>query len=316
MRMMLFARDYHGFSGGHLKYLHYLRHTLGIPGIMPRLYMSPASIADDRNIFLASGAPIDRELRPADAYFVAGTDWALFDAAGIDMAGCPVVNLVQGVHHGDPANPRYAYLTRPALRICVGPEVAAAVAGSGQANGPIVTIRNGLDLSELDEQPAARRPGRIFIGGMKAPDLAGGVAGALAGEAGLDIDLSTGPVDRPAFLARMRTASLCILLPLPVEGFFLPALEAMALGVPVIVTDCIGNRSYCRDGETCLMPDRDAGAIAAAARRLLASPALCAEIAEGGRRMALNHSLPRERDAYVAALSAYLEPWRERGDVA
>jgi len=49
-----------------------------------------------------------------------------------------------------------------------------------------------------------------------------------------------------------------------VEGFYFPTLEAMACGVPVIMTDCGGNRSYAKNNENCLIVPRNAGAFAEA----------------------------------------------------
>jgi hypothetical protein len=40
---MLFLRDFHGVTGGHLKYWNYLDHTKRLPGIDPELYLTPAT---------------------------------------------------------------------------------------------------------------------------------------------------------------------------------------------------------------------------------------------------------------------------------
>lgn len=41
----------------------------------------------------------------------------------------------------------------------------------------------------------------------------------------------------------------------------MPVLEAMATGLPVVTTDCLGVRTFCRHGDNCLMalPDDVAG---------------------------------------------------------
>jgi hypothetical protein len=41
----------------------------------------------------------------------------------------------------------------------------------------------------------------------------------------------------------------------------MPVLEAMASGLPVVTTDCLGVRTFCRHGDNCLMalPDDVAG---------------------------------------------------------
>jgi glycosyltransferase involved in cell wall biosynthesis len=52
------------------------------------------------------------------------------------------------------------------------------------------------------------------------------------------------------------------------EGFYNPALEAMACGVPVILTDTCGKMDYAVDGENCLLIPRHVGHAMLAIKRL------------------------------------------------
>ena len=62
-------------------------------------------------------------------------------------------------------------------------------------------------------------------------------------------------VPRDEFLDAMRRARVTLFLPNEEEGFYLPALEGMALGTIVVCPDCVGNRSFCLPGVNAFRPD-------------------------------------------------------------
>lgn len=71
------------------------------------------------------------------------------------------------------------------------------------------------------------------------------------------------------------------------EGFSLPNLEAMAAGCLVVTTNSDGCMEYARDGENCLVVDRnDPRDMVAAIRTLEVNPELCLKIREGGKKTA------------------------------
>lgn len=84
-------------------------------------------------------------------------------------------------------------------------------------------------------------------------------------------------------------------LPSYSEGLSLALLEAMAAGLPVIVSRVGGNPEVVTDGETgLLIPPRDAEALAQALERLLADPMGAKELGQNARRhVEANYSLER-----------------------
>ncbi|MBI5120984.1 MAG: glycosyltransferase family 4 protein [Rhodospirillales bacterium] len=305
---LLFVRDFRHFTGGHLKFSHYLNHALLSGLVDPLLYLTPGSSNASDNLFLSRGLTPAASILQCDAFFTAGLDWQILDEAGIETSGRPVINLIQHTRHADPADPRYAFLTRRALRICASPEVALALHATRRVNGEIVTIPYGVDLADSPPRQTEPAPGSLFIGGYKNHDMARALAGRLGGR--FNIDLALDMIPREDFLARLRKAAFCILLPHPSEGFFLPAIETMALGVPVIVPDCVGNRSFCRHEATCLMPNYAVDDLTAAALRLDGDPQLAARLRTNGRAEACRQSLESERRQFIDVLVRSLDQMR------
>jgi len=108
----------------------------------------------------------------------------------------------------------------------------------------------------------------------------------------------------------MARARVTVHLPAKVEGAYLPALESMALGALVVCPDCLGNRSFCRDGETCLVPVRSEEAILEAACAALGESAdALAPLLAGARLECAGRTLAAERARFLEILGRVDELW-------
>ncbi len=300
MKALLFYRDYRSFTGGQLKVWDYFNHARSSRVFRPQVYLTPASLAD--NPWRDADGRVERfDPRSADALFIAGLDWeALAPFPGIEQEK-PVLNLIQHVRHADRADPRFAFLSRRATRICVGDEVASALRATSACNGPIHVVPNGLDRCGFPAAATERRG--VFIAGLKDPTTASALADRLK-SSGAAVDCEVGQVSRTEFLRRMGRALISVTLPEQAEGFFLPPLEAMSMGCLVVCPDCIGNRSFCRDRETCLVPRRDVASLEAAVLELLGEPSLCAHLRLAATAVVEEHDIGRERDSFASILDA------------
>jgi hypothetical protein len=305
---MLFVRRYHesvgynGFLGGHLKLFHYASHVISSGLFTTRLYVTPENAVLDETL-VPAGMQRTHHLAEADAYFLAGHDWFILDKAGIDTTQRPVINLLQGFAHLAPGDPRRDLLSRPALRICVSTALSDAVKACGSANGPLVAIENGTDVP-VDRTPHPDTHS-VFIAGLKNGTLAREIAEKLAAY-GVEISLQTQSLPRNAFLEHFRQAYIAVLLPLEHEGFFLPALEAMALGCAVVIPRCEGTRAFCQPERSALITEYTADAIVKAVLRLRTDATLIQTLRAGGFAMAERHSLQRERSTFITTLRSYL----------
>jgi len=305
MKNLLFHRNWRGFAGGHLKVWDYFRHTKESTFFEPQIYLSPSSLRDDGNPWIANQEKIVNEWKPskADALFLAGLDWKNVP----EDYDRPVINLVQGLRHAVPDDPRYSFLHRRATRICVSKQVAHAIESTGKVNGPVVTIPNGLNLASLP-RPAKERDITVLIAGYKEPNFAEGLYDLLH-TSGIHALCLTKQLPRSEYLSLVARSRVTVFLPnrLLGEGFYLPALEGMALGTLVICPDCVGNRDFCIDSNNCLMPEYTEMAINAACSKaadLNASQIRLMQI--NGRRMAGLHSLEAEMKPYLRILETLM----------
>jgi glycosyltransferase involved in cell wall biosynthesis len=304
MRKILFLRNFKKISGGHVKVRDYFMHCLHQPRLDAYLYFTPNSkLLGDA--FWAQ-VPADRIVREIhveqyDLFFVAGKDWELLPHA---LDGKKIINLIQHVKHGDSSDERFSYLSRYCLRICVSHQVLEAIAP--YANGKAVVIENGIPL-ELFSADSKKIDQSILIWARKNPQLGHTLYERLQ-ERKAKVRLLIDYLPREAFAQTLAQSDVFVALPNRTEGFYLPALEAMAARCAVVCSDAIGNRSFCMDGQTCLMPEfDDDDSHFEAIDRLLASRELKEKIRAQGAAKAQDFSLQTERDKFYRMLEKFIQ---------
>lgn len=325
-RTVWFHREYKRLYGGHVKHSHYFGHVRRMPGFAPRISFTedepPSdSLARERaGLWPAAHDTLAERWAPGrrDVLFLGGVDWRYLFAGGLrELTDNPRINLVQHVRHAHEGTELHGYLEEPAIRICVSEEVADAIAATGRVRGPVLTIPNGIDVAPFepggDGSPAGfeARPSAVTIIGYKRPDLARELVGRLEAE-GISHRLVTELLDRGQFLELLAGSRVAVCLPRAEEGFYLPALEAMASGCLLVTLDCIGNRTFCRHERGCLVAEPDPDALCAATKAAVAaSPAERARLHRYARDTALRHSLEAERSQFHAVLGEVDRLWRD-----
>ncbi len=320
-RTVWFHRDYRRLTGGEVKHAHYVGHVLRLPGFDARVAftgdLADPGLAAERAGLWPGEAVVGRWTPAAeDVLFVAGTDWRYAEAAGFGATDHPRVNLLQHVRHADPGTELWRYLANAAVRVCVSGEVADAVRASGRARGPVLAIPNGTELPPWDwSAPAAAaawaaRMRGIAVVGYKRADLAGALAARLGSAA--PWTALTAFVERGTFLQVLRGSRVAVCLPRAREGFYLPALEAMACGCVTVTLDCVGNRGFCRDGENCIVAPPDPDGLTDAVRRAVRMPeAERARLLAAAADTVAAHALDAERARFHAVLADVDALWAE-----
>jgi len=294
---LLFHREYHGYTGGHGKVFDYFEHALAA-GWDARVYFTPGSVIDIGNPWWSHAQRIETAWRPtdADALFLAGTDWTAIPLELEDTI--PVVNLVQGFGHLEAHDPRFTALRRSALRIAVSHPLAAALRASGEVRGEIHCIPNGLRVSAV--RPAKSVP--LTVLAMKRPALGREVARLLQirGHRPWLVDR---PLDRSTIHGLMAISDVVVALPLEQEGFYLPALEAMAYGASVVTIDARGNMEYLDAGRNALVCEPEPEAMTHAIHTLCLSPSLRHRLRDAGLATAERFDLAEERARFHELLA-------------
>jgi glycosyltransferase involved in cell wall biosynthesis len=122
-------------------------------------------------------------------------------------------------------------------------------------------------------------------------------------------------VTRDRFLEILGSARLALLLPLEQEGFYLPALEAMGTNTLVICPDCIGNRSFCRNGMNALVPDYSTeGIILMLKKAIQMSTTDISSMLEAAMATFHQHDLNFEREQFHWILDHADDLWKDAPD--
>lgn len=311
-KVVLFHRDFQRFTGGHLKVWDYFNHVLASNSYAPRIAFTPDSKWDDSNPWNKTKEHAT-EWRPdsADVLFLAGKDWNALGDLTTTRFDKPIINLIQHPRHADPKDKLYRFLGNRAIRICVSQQTADAINGTGQVNGPVFVIPNGIDVRDIPAHSGDyARSIQVLLCGIKAPDLAREIDKRLQRDENVAVTPLLDWLPRADYLNRLGDASLVVALPRPSEGFYLPAIEAMACGAIVVCPDCVGNRDFCKDGANCFRPAYDADAIMGSIYRALSlSPEEAAAMREKAYTTVREHSLEQERASFLDILRRVDELW-------
>jgi glycosyltransferase involved in cell wall biosynthesis len=167
-----------------------------------------------------------------------------------------------------------------------------------------VPMKGLVPLLEALAKIRTERPAELVVVGRPRE---GSIIPATIERLGLDGAVRfVGGVDHDRIVELYAEAEVAV-VPSLYEGFSLPAIEAMACGVPLVATtggalpEVVG-----RDGETALLvPPGDAGALAAAINRLLDDAALRTRIGVAGRDRVF------ERFTWARTAEGTVEQYRE-----
>ena len=168
--------------------------------------------------------------------------------------------------------------------------------------GTLEARKNVAGLLDAYARLVTRMPDapRLVLAGGPTPDSAGWLARAAEGPAAGRID-ARGYI-LPADRAALYAGAAMLVLPSYMEGFGLPVLEAMALGVPVVVSTHGALPEVAGAAGLHVQPD-DTGGLAEAMSRVLHEPGLAAAMRERGAAQARQFSWEQSAATLVEAFA-------------
>jgi glycosyltransferase involved in cell wall biosynthesis len=176
--------------------------------------------------------------------------------------------------------------------------------------GNVLPHKNLARLVEAFAAARARRPFRLVIRGGGRPEHVSALR-ARIDALGVGAHVDWQPWAGDDELLTLYRGARMLVLPSLYEGFGLPALEAMACGTPVIVSNVASLPEVVGDAAVFVDPE-DVGSISAAMTRLLSDDALAKELRGRGLARARSFSWERTARQVQAVLRAVTGQERQR----
>jgi glycosyltransferase involved in cell wall biosynthesis len=328
-RRVLFHRSWTkyngGTSGGQLKVRDAFEHFRHSPYFEPKVFFGPETVWYDNpgNLWLPyrQEALSEWEVRPDDVLFFAGRDWSVLSEHERMNPPVPVINIAQP-RHTNPEDPRHESLRYPAIRIAKS-SLGKKILEDFGVNGPVYLIPDTIDMSllpALNPQPDLD----LLIVGLKNEPMALALERKLKwhnlwrrNKIKFAIQIPPKLPTREDFLQLVNRARIVAYLPLDAErgaeGFYLPALEGMAMKKLVICPFAVGNIDFCLPGRTCLQPEYHTKAVFRAILQALDMPQRQQEeMIRAGKAISENHRIEQERAALLDLLHQADEIWHQK----
>jgi hypothetical protein len=216
-----------------------------------------------------------------------------------------VIFIVQNVRW---ANPKFTggyavrLLSRPMARIMTNDVVLEAIKPylNPSSMSEVIRIGHDTEFFAKERTGAFGSPIRVAYTTWKS-DVGDEVASLLGKpDSGFSFKAIRDPVGWDELRKLYHWADVFLATPLVEEGFYLPALEAMAAGAVVVCPDAGGNRAYCRFGENCLPVEFGEASSYVDALQSLKSYSAddINRLRRGGYESARLHTLSHERERF------------------
>ena len=303
-------------SGGVRKMLDYVGHARSFPDYRPFVHFPPHRHTPGvENVYLRhldASLLIDdiSTLRP-DVVFSFITHKPYLRSQGAWHDEVPIMRLQQGFRGMERGRPSFHRQCDRVITISVGQGLGRAFRALCP-NSVNRVIPNAVDVAEIARKTAGVDKQEVLtIFGYKNPRLAERVQHRVGRSANLPVHMLSSFTKRDRFLAALARSAYALLIPQPLEGFYLPVLEAFATNTLVVCPDARGNRETLRDGFNGVMPAYSEDEIVAGVMRLLtAGQAEKSRWLRNARTTVAAHTPEMERSQFRRLVDECASLWR------
>lgn len=221
------------------------------------------------------------------------------------------MRLQQGFRGMERGRPSYHRQCDRVITISVGQGLGRAFRAlcPNSVNRVIPNAVDGAEIARLTAGTGKQEILTIF--GYKNPGLAERVRHRLARSANIPVHILSSFTERERYLETLAGSAYALLIPRPLEGFYLPVLEAFATDTLVVCPDARGNRETLRDGFNGVMPAYSEDEIVTGALRLLtAGPTEKGQWLRNARTTVAAHTPETERSQFRRLVDECGPLWR------
>lgn len=302
--------------GAHHKTFDFFHHIKSFTDFEPHIFFDDDSEWDACipwfHLYKTMPTLNDLNFEPDILFLNSGKDWIKYSQNRKIEPEVPIVSPVNNFRATKPGHPSFDFLGRKAIRLCPSPELYKAVNNHPNTVGETIYMPNGVGVSEEASTQKNNKIIDVLIVGNKNTDLANQLFNEIQNlNLNIEVEVINSWISKDEFQIKLAQSKISVHLPKQVEEHYIPGIEAMMLNSFVIIPDCIGNRSYSLDQETCVISPYDLHGFKTALNQVLSlSDDEFNRIVQHAEESTHQYSMAIERVSLYKALKLAVRLWK------
>lgn len=259
--------------GAHHKTFDFYHHIKSYSDYKPVIFFDEESVWDENLPWfrLFDKMPTLKNLKtePDILFLNSGKDWIKYEKHMSIPESIPIISPVNNFRAVNSSHKSFEFLSRKAIRLCPSCELFDAVNNHPNTNGKSIYLPNGVGIFSDAIILKTNKTTDLLIVGNKNPIMAQELYSQIK-YLNIKIKVIDSWISKKHFQVELAKSYISVHLPKKIEEHYIPGVEAMMLESLVIIPDCIGNRSYSRPLNTCIIADYSLEGMIVAIKKMLA----------------------------------------------